>query len=455
MSVLNALQRKYTLVGFKGPVTLQDIIDTAIAGGSGGGGGDDGVSVTGATIDANGNLIITLSNGSTLNAGRALGVDGADGQDGTNGREIELNNDGTGIRWRYVGDTTWNILVALTDITGPKGDKGDTGNAGAAGTNGNTILTVSSAPAAGVGANGDYAYNPANWTFYGPKSAGAWPAGVVLKGTNGTAGKGVSSAVVTYQAHTSGTTAPTGTWTSTVPTMAKGAYLWTRTVTTYTDNTTTTAYSVAYQGADGTGGGSSTPWYWNPPVAADFTLLSGDANNLTLTNDADVGLMIKSGPIVGGAGDLSRIAVKPIPNPAANWDIKVHALTFSDGQDYTKILPLVLRDSVGGRMTTMAMTNEYITYANINLASLTAYGGAVGDGFQNKGGAPLWFRVACVGTTLTYYVSMDGKNWLDVATAGVTSYLANRPNQVGFGVNFNKTTGKKAVITIDHFSITQ
>lgn len=251
---------------------------------------------------------------------------GQGGADGTNGREIELNNDGTNIRWRYAGETTWNVLIALTAITGPKGDtgakgdKGDTGNAGAAGTNGktilsgtvipdgtvgtdgdfylnrttnlfygpkaagawpagfsivgakgdtgnagtagtngtngNTVLTVSGTPAAGTGANGDYAYDPATWTFYGPKSGGAWPAGVVLKGTNGTAGKGVSSAVVTYQAHTSGTTAPTGTWSSTVPTVTKGQYLWTRTVTAYTDSTTTTAYSVAYQGQDGAGGGT-------------------------------------------------------------------------------------------------------------------------------------------------------------------------------------------------------
>ena len=82
-------------------------------------------------------------------------------------------------------------------------------------------------------------------------------------------------------------------------------------------------FATQWIAAPSGGGGSSTPWYWNPPVAADFTLLSGDANSLTLTNDADVGLMIKSGPIVGGSGDTSRIAVKPIPNPAANWDIKV------------------------------------------------------------------------------------------------------------------------------------
>lgn len=76
----------------------------------------------------------------------------------------------------------------------------------------------------------------------------AIPEGRSVKGDDG---RGVSSASVTYQASTSGTATPTGAWSSSVPAVAKGQYLWTRTVTAYTDNTTSTAYSVAYQGADG------------------------------------------------------------------------------------------------------------------------------------------------------------------------------------------------------------
>ena len=57
-------------------------------------------------------------------------------------------------------------------------------------------------------------------------------------------GRGVKSTTVEYQASTSGTTVPTGTWSSTIPTVAQGSYLWTRTVITYTDNTQSTSYSV-------------------------------------------------------------------------------------------------------------------------------------------------------------------------------------------------------------------
>jgi hypothetical protein len=69
-----------------------------------------------------------------------------------------------------------------------KGAKGDTGNTGNAGTNGNTVLTTAGTPAAGTGVNGDFAYDPTTFTFYGPKAGGAWPAGVVLKGAKGDTG---------------------------------------------------------------------------------------------------------------------------------------------------------------------------------------------------------------------------------------------------------------------------
>lgn len=64
-------------------------------------------------------------------------------------------------------------------------------------------------------------------------------------GTNGSAGRGIKSTAITYQAGSSGTTAPTGTWQATVPaTSASSPYLWTRTIITYTDDTTSTSYAV-------------------------------------------------------------------------------------------------------------------------------------------------------------------------------------------------------------------
>lgn len=74
------------------------------------------------------------------------------------------------------------------------------------------------------------------------------------KGDTGPAGKGISSTKVTYQASTSGTSIPTGTWVTSIPSVAAGSYLWTRTIITYTDKTSTTSYAVGKMGNTGAAG---------------------------------------------------------------------------------------------------------------------------------------------------------------------------------------------------------
>lgn len=67
-------------------------------------------------------------------------------------------------------------------------------------------------------------------------------------------GRGVASTTVEYQASTSGTTVPTGTWSATIPTVAQGSYLWTKTTTNYTSGAPTVGYSVARMGVNGAKG---------------------------------------------------------------------------------------------------------------------------------------------------------------------------------------------------------
>lgn len=93
------------------------------------------------------------------------------------------------------------------------------------------------------------------------------------KGDTGATGKGVKSTAVTYQASSSGTTIPTGVWSATPPaTSADKPYFWTRTIITYTDNTTSTAYNVGSTPEGIVVGGrnlatntnkGTTGWGWN------------------------------------------------------------------------------------------------------------------------------------------------------------------------------------------------
>jgi len=79
----------------------------------------------------------------------------------------------------------------------------------------------------------------------------------LIKGADGT-GVTVSSNKVTYQYSNSGTERPTGTWSSTVPAVQNEKFLWTRTITTYSDNSSSTSYSVGYIGKNGSNGTSIT-----------------------------------------------------------------------------------------------------------------------------------------------------------------------------------------------------
>ena len=100
------------------------------------------------------------------------------GPAGDDGLSVELQKSATHIQWRQTGGI-WANLVPLADLVGAPGN---------AGANGKTVLTTSGAPSAGTGTDGDFAYDPTAMTMYGPKAAGAWPVGVLLKGTAGSAG---------------------------------------------------------------------------------------------------------------------------------------------------------------------------------------------------------------------------------------------------------------------------
>lgn len=77
---------------------------------------------------------------------------------------------------------------------------------------------------------------------------------VVSKGEDGTSGKGVKSIVEQYYLSTSQTSLTGGSWSTTPPTWEKGKYIWTRSVITYTDDSTTTTDPISVTGGAGDNG---------------------------------------------------------------------------------------------------------------------------------------------------------------------------------------------------------
>lgn len=84
--------------------------------------------------------------------------------------------------------------------------------------------------------------NPADYT---------WQRMLGLSGEDGEDGRGIKGTPVsTYAQSTSGTTPPT-TWSDTRPNVPAGQYLWTRVVTTYTDDTTSETQTPTLMGKEG------------------------------------------------------------------------------------------------------------------------------------------------------------------------------------------------------------
>ena len=74
-----------------------------------------------------------------------------------------------------------------------------------------------------------------------------------VDGSDGADGSSVTiiSTSVVYQAHTSGTIPPTGSWDDDVPNVGQGQFLWTRTTVVYSDGQETVSYGVSRSGSDG------------------------------------------------------------------------------------------------------------------------------------------------------------------------------------------------------------
>lgn len=91
------------------------------------------------------------------------------------------------------------------------------------------------------------------------------------KGETGASGRSITSSETTYQASNSGTVAPTGTWSKTPPNVAENQYLWTRTIYTYSDKTTSTTYSIGKMGAKGEQGAKGETGATGPQGSAGRT----------------------------------------------------------------------------------------------------------------------------------------------------------------------------------------
>ncbi len=218
---------------------------------------------------------------------------------GEKGDKGDKGDDGVGIKSTTVSygvsdsastrpaDTAWQLTVPVvaegkylwtrtiidyTDDTVPdtvtytyvkQGVKGDTGSSGSS-------VTVSSiqykegvsATTAPTGTWSDSVVSVSEGKYLWTKTAfsdGKTAYGVAKQGVSGKDGVGINSTTVDYGVSDSATVKPT-TWQQDIPVVAEGKYLWTRTITDYTDTSKadTVTYIYAKQGTKGETGTSGT-----------------------------------------------------------------------------------------------------------------------------------------------------------------------------------------------------
>ena len=231
------------------------------------------------------------------------GADGKDGQDGTNGVGVKsivnkyaLTTDTTApsktsTSWKDTPQTItstnkylWNYEIITytnntTNETTPHiiGAYGDKGTDGGNGTDGKGIVSITEYFKVGTSnttaPTGTWSTTPETmdstnkylWSYevikYTIGSDTETKKRVIgtygEKGANGTSVT-ISSTEIKYQTSSSGTVAPTdeSKWTTTIPNVSAGQYLWTRTIVTYSTGVKTTSYSVSRSGTNGNNGTS-------------------------------------------------------------------------------------------------------------------------------------------------------------------------------------------------------
>ena len=222
--------------------------------------------------------------------------------------------------------TTVLLLAVYGDrgATGAKGDKGATGAQGPQGVKGDK------------GATGDR----------GPQ------------GATGAAGKGIKSTSVTYQIWANGTSTPTGTWSSTPPkTTADKPYLWTKTVLTYTDGSTSPpSYSVG-----------STPEGVEEKV--DKNIRDQIASSEKTIEESYKALINQTARDITGI--VEKLQKETTDNSTTISQFSTNLKMTTDGLSVTKSAITTLKDAVNGKVDSNEL-KQYLDWDGDNLILSTS-----------------------------------------------------------------------------------
>lgn len=210
-------------------------------------------------------------------------------------QEILAENKSIAVKTPYVGENgNWYVYdfaqKAYVDsgvgAVGPAGSTGATGPVGPTGATGPAGPTGATGPAGPTGATG----------AQGPRGETGAPATL-------------ESYVSEYQVGDSGETVPTGSWSTTIPAVAQGKYLWTRVIQNFNTGDPVVFYSAARNGIDGSGS------------VVTVNSVSPDASGNVQLTPASIGAVAKDGSTtMTGSLKMGGNKVTGLAAPTANTD---------------------------------------------------------------------------------------------------------------------------------------
>lgn len=248
-----------------------------------------------------------------------------------------------------------------------------------------------------------------------------------INGKDGVNGKSITikSKAIEYQASTSGTSAPTGTWTTTIPNVNKGSYLWTRTTVTYSDDTNTVSYSVAYRGTDGIDGTNGT----NGTNGKDgkgitsITYYYATSTSQTAPSEANV-----------------TSTTIPTLNATNKYLWQKEVIKFSDNTNKTSILLIAVYGDKGQTGATGKGVKSIVEQYYLSSSNTTQTGGDWSNTQPNwVNGKYIWTR--------------SHITWSDNTTTDTTPILANGLNKANSTANTANGNASTALNTVNNLSI--
>jgi hypothetical protein len=186
--------------------------------------------------------------------------------------------------------------------------------------------------------------------------------------------------------------------------------------------------------------------HFNEFTEPDQSLFSW-INQSSATISTVYGPSILTTPAPGGAGENVNLRVQA--TPTTPYSLLMAFIPQIDPVNNTSC-GMALRESSTGNFiffrllfdTASTITKSDIVFSVDKYTSPTVFASnyaVVSAGFLR--GSIIWFKVFDDGTDITWSYSNDGQNYTNITTQSRTDFLASGPNQIGFAINSNVTTG--------------